>query len=115
MEELILYVPNLEKQFYNRKELQYSITQLPSLVSNTKSNVEYIKEERKLYLSSVAFGMLEFQIVLLDFEQDKITFKRGRDLPGDINDGLYELFTSLKLDFQPIEMSFLMNRPIKQN
>lgn len=111
MEELILYVPNLENQFFKKKELQHNIAQLSSSVSNTN----YIKEERKLYLSSVICGTLAFQIVLLDFEQNRITFKRNKDSPGDLTDGLYELLTSLNLDFQPIQLSFVMNRPIKQN
>ncbi|WP_318618193.1 hypothetical protein [Sporosarcina sp. YIM B06819] len=115
MEELILYVPNLEQQFYKRKELQYNITQLPSSVTGSMSHVNYVKEERKLYFNAVTFGTLEFQVMLLDFEQNKITFKGKKDPSGNINERLYELLTSLKLDFQPIQMSFMMNRPIKQN
>ncbi len=103
MEELILYVPNLEKQFKRRKELQHNITQL--------STVNYIKEGRKLYLSSVAFGTLEFQSVLLDFEHNKMTFKRKDNLPGNINEELYELLIFHQLDFQPLQQSFIMHRP----
>lgn len=98
MEELILYVPNLEKQFNRRKELQLS-------------TVNYIKEERKLYFSSVAFGTLEFQGVLLDFEHNKITFKREGNVHGDINEELYKLLISYQLDFQPLQQSFIMHRP----
>lgn len=111
LEELTLYVPNLKQQFDKREELQHNITLLSSSVLNTN----YIKEERKLYLSSVQFGTLAFQIVLLDFEQNRVTFKRKKDLPGDLYEGLSELLTSLKLDFKPIQLSFVMHRPIKQN
>lgn len=115
MEELTLYVPNLEEQIKKRKDLQQSISQLSSEVSDITSQVNYIKEERKLYLSSVIFGAIAFQNVLLDFEQNRVTFKRQKDLQGNLHNGLYELLTSLELDFQPIQLSFVMNRPIKQN
>ncbi|WP_342508516.1 hypothetical protein [Sporosarcina sp. FSL K6-2383] len=106
MEKLVLYVPNLEKQFNERKGLQQA-----SFISNTTSHVNYIKEERKLYMSSAVFGTLEFQIVLLDFEENKIIFKRKKDLPRGINEELYELLTSCQLEFQPVQLSFVMHRP----
>ncbi|WP_203248479.1 hypothetical protein [Sporosarcina beigongshangi] len=106
MEKLILYVPNLEKQFNERKELQQA-----SFISNTTSHVNYIKEERKLYMNTAVFGTLEFQVVLLDFEQNKMIFKRKKELPRDIQDELYELLTSYQLEFQPVHLSFIMHRP----
>ncbi len=115
LEELILYIPGLESQFYKKKELQETITKLSQSVSNAASTVNYIVEERKLYLSSVEFGKMEFQFILFDFVHNKITFKRQMDTPGDINRGLFELFSSLQLDFQPNKMSFIMERPAKQN
>lgn len=111
MEELILYVPNLEKQFNRRKELRENIMQLSSSNSNTMNHVNNIKEERKLYLGSVALGTLEFQSVLLDFEHNKMTFKREGTLPGNINKELYELLNTYQLDFQPLQQSFIMHRP----
>ncbi|MFJ7934337.1 hypothetical protein [Sporosarcina sp. NPDC096371] len=114
MEELTLYVPGLEAHFYKGKELQYNITQLSSSVPNSSSNVTYIKEGRKLYLSSVAFGTLEFQAMLFDFERNRITFKRKKELSKDIHDGIYEILTALKLDFQPIQQLFVTSRPFKQ-
>lgn len=94
MEELVLYVPNLEQHFNRRKELQLS-------------TMNYIKEERKLYLSPVVVGALEFQSVLLDFEHNKVTFKREKNVPEE----LYDLLTSYQLDFQPLHQSFIMHRP----
>jgi len=113
LEELVLYVPDLEKQFNRRKEWQHNMTQLSSSISNSTSHVNYIKEERKLYLRSVAFGTLEFQIILLDFEHNKVTFKRKENQPGNINEELYNLLTSYQLDFQPLQQSFIMYRPQK--
>lgn len=71
------------------------------------NHVNYIKEERKLYLNSVVFGTLEFQTVLLDFEHNKVTFKREKNLTEE----LYDLLTSYQLDFQPLQQSFIMHRP----
>lgn len=113
LEELVLYVPNLERQFNRRKELQHNITQLASSTSKTTSHVNYIKEERKLYLSSVTLGALEFQTVLLDFEHNKVTFKRKEHFPGNINEELYELLTFYQLNFQPLQQTFIMHRPQK--
>jgi len=67
----------------------------------------HIKEERKLYLGPVAFGTIEFQSVLLDFEHNKVTFKREKKVPEE----LYNLLTSYQLDFQPLHQSFIMHRP----
>ena len=113
LEELVLYVPNLERQFNRRKELQHNITQLASSTSKPTNQVFYIKEERRLYLSSVTFGTLKFQTVLLDFEHNKVTFKRKENFPGNINEELYELLTFYQLDFQPLQQSFIMHRPQK--
>ena len=114
LEELVLYVPGLETQFYKRKKLRYRITQLSRSISNTANNISYIKEERKLYLSSVAVGTMEFQSVLFDFEHNKITFKGREGSPGDIHHELYELLTSIKLEFQPIQMAFRIERNPKR-
>ena len=85
MEKLVLYVPDLESQFYHKKEFQESITPLSCTISPTINHIIYESVGRKLYFRSVAFGTMEFQFVLLDFRHNKIVFIRNRDSPGDVN------------------------------
>ncbi|MBO0601163.1 hypothetical protein I2483_05775 [Sporosarcina sp. E16_3] len=107
MEKLVLYVPNLESQFYYKKEFQESITPLSCTSTRTINHIIYEPVERKLYFRSVAFGMMEFQFVMLDFRHNKIVFMRNRVCPRDVNEWL----SSLQLNFEPRKMSFVMERP----
>lgn len=111
MEKLVLYVPDLESQFYHKKEFQESITPLSCTISNTINHIIYESVERKLHFRSVAFGKMEFQLVLLDFMHNKIVFMRKIDTPGDVNRGVYEWLSSLQFNFEPRKMSFVMERP----
>ncbi len=115
MEKLVLFIPDLEFHFYRKKEFQESIAQLAYKFSNTSSHVIYVPEERKLYLRSVSFGMMKFQLVLLDFRYNKITFVRKMDSQGDANRGVHELLSSWRFNFQPEKMSFVMERPENKN
>ncbi|NYF23522.1 hypothetical protein HDC33_000347 [Sporosarcina sp. JAI121] len=115
MEKLVLYIPDLEFQFYRKKGFQESITQLSCGVSNTTSSVIYASDERKLYFRSVAFGTMKFHLVLLDFKYNTMTFLSRTDVPGDINQGVHELLSSLQFNFQPQKMSFVMERPENKN
>lgn len=115
MEEYVVYIPNLEPLFYETKELYENVAQLANQTSNLSSNLIYLKEERKLYLRSVAFGTLEFQFVLLDFENDQILFKCSSESIGDKNRLIYEFLTTLRWDFHPEKMSYVMERRAKQN
>ena len=113
MEKLVLYVPNLESQFYHIKEFQESITPLSCTISTAINHIIYESVERKLYFRSVAFGKMEFQLVLLDFKHNKIVFMRKMNSPGDVNRGVYEWLSSLQFNFEPRKMSFVMERPKK--
>ena len=74
-----------------------------------------MSKERKLYFRSVSFGTMEFQLLLLDFRHNKVTFVRNIDSPGDVNRVIHDLLSSLQFNFQPEKMSFLMERPDKKN
>jgi hypothetical protein len=115
LEKLVLFIPDLESNFYKKKEFQENITQLSYKLSNTTSHVSYVSEERKLYFRSVSFGMMEFQLMLLDFRYNKITFVKMTDSRGDTNLGVHELLSSLQFNFQPEKMTFVMERPEKKN
>lgn len=115
MEEYVLYVQGLESLLYEKKEQLDNIVQLTHETSKPSRNAIYLREERKLYLRSVAFGTMEFQFVLLDFEYSRITFKRAKNSPGDANHQISKLLSTLQLDFQPNKMSFVMERRAKQN
>ncbi|MBE1555676.1 hypothetical protein [Sporosarcina limicola] len=115
MEEFVLYIPKLEEQFHKKKGFQEKITEVSCQVTKQRSNAIYVLEENKLYLSTVSFGAMQFQFVALDFDDNKITFKKKRDSSGDVHRGLYELLSSLQIDFAPENMSFLMERPQKEN
>ena len=115
MEKLVLFIPDLESHFYRKKEFQESITQLADKFSHASSHTVYVPEERKLYLRSVSFGMMRCQLVLLDFRYNKITFVREKNSLGDANHGVHELLSSLRFNFQPEKMSFIMERPEKKN
>lgn len=107
METLVLFVPNLESQFYRKKEFQESITPLSCTISSSINHIIYESVERKLYFRSVACGAMEFQLVMLDFRQNKIVFVRKRDPSRDVNEWL----SSLRINFEPRKMSFVMERP----
>lgn len=111
MEKIVLYVPDLESQFHHNKEFQESITPLSCTISPIINHIIYESAERKLYFRSVAFGTMEFQFVLLDFRRNNIVFVRKRNSIGDVNCGVYEWLSSLKFQFEPRKMSFVMERP----
>jgi hypothetical protein len=111
LEKLVLFIPNLESQFYNKKEFQESITPLSCPFSTSASHVNYESVERKLYFRSIALGTMEFQLVLLDFKRSKITFIRKMDSARDLNQSLYEWLSSLQFNFEPKKMSFVLERP----
>ena len=111
MEKIVLYVPNLESQFYHKKEFQESITPLSCTISPIINHIIYESVERKLYFRSVAFGTMKFQFVLLDFRHNKIVFMRKRNSSGDVNCAVYEWVSSLQFHFEPRKMSFVMERP----
>ena len=111
MEKLVLYVPNLESQFYHKEEFLKSITPLSCTISPIINHIIYESVERKLYFRSVAFGSMEFQSVLLDFRNNKIVFMRRRDSPRHVNRDVYEWLSSQQFHFEPRKMSFVMERP----
>lgn len=111
MEKIVLYVPNLESQFYKKKEFRESITPLSCTIWPNINHIIYETVERKLYFRSVAFGMMEFQYVLLDFRRNNIMFMRKRNSSGDANIGVGEWLSSLQFHFEPRKMSFVMERP----
>lgn len=113
MEEIVLYIPSLEAQFYKKKEFQSTLMQSSGSISNSSGNVNYMSEERKLYLNSITFGTIEFQFILIDFVRNQITFKRKRNSLSDTSRELYEFLSSMQLEFQPQKMSFVMERPVK--
>ena len=113
MEKLVLFIPDLESQYYNKKEFRESITHTPCTFLTTNSHTIYESVGRKLYFRSVAFGTMEFQLVLLDFKYSKITFIRNVDSPGNVNRVVYEWLSSLQFNFEPKKMSFVLERPEK--
>ncbi|MFC5589141.1 hypothetical protein ACFPRA_09600 [Sporosarcina soli] len=115
MEEYVVKIPNLESLFFETKDLYENVTQLVDQTSNPSSNLIYLKEERKLYLRSVSFGTLAFQFVSLDFENNQIHFKCSDESIGDANRQIYEFLTTLRWNFQPKKMSYVMERRAKFN
>jgi hypothetical protein len=113
LEKFVLFIPDLESQLYNKKEFRESITQLSCTVLTIPSHTIYESVGRKLYLRSVAFGTIEFQLVLLDFKCNKITFIRKMNSPGNVNRAVYEWLSSLGFNFEPKKMSFVLERPEK--
>jgi hypothetical protein len=111
MEYFVLYIPELEKQFKSKEEFKRHIMCLLSAEVNPSRKVIYKSEEQKLYLTSVSFGMMKFQSVSIDFTHNTIAFKKMMDDPVDMNLGLYNLLSTLQVEFFPKRMSYVMERP----
>lgn len=111
MEKLVLFIPDLESQFYKKKEFLESITPSLCTISTPARHINYESVERKLYLRSVTLKMMEFQLVLLDFKRSKITFIRKKDSPGDLNRTISDWLSSLQFNFEPKKMWFVLESP----
>lgn len=111
MEYFVLYIPELESQFKNKEEFKWHIMRLLCAEVNPSRKVLYKSEEQKLYLTSVSFGTMKFQSVSIDFTSNTIAFKKKTNDPDNVNLGLYNLLSSLQVEFFPKQMSYVMERP----
>ncbi|WP_124068825.1 hypothetical protein [Filibacter tadaridae] len=110
MENFVFYVPDLKKRLNSNYINQ---RQTFSETLNSTNEIIYVPEENRLYLISVEFEQVQFQLVLLDFLQNNVLFIKKKGSPGDMNEEIYKLLSSFKIDFLPKQMSFIMERSAK--
>lgn len=110
MEKIVLYIPELQRQFHTNKPFQLQVSQR-SETYGAVSNVLGGTKQRRLHLHSACFGEMPFHYVLFDFKNDSLTFKRkiGNE---DTARMLNEIFTLLQIDFAIQSISYLIERPI---
>ncbi len=112
MEEIVFYIPGLQRQFYKNEEFQYQFKHITSKNEPT-SKVVFVSKVDSLYLRSVSFASLNFQFITIDFKNNRLTFRWKRN-EDNTNRQLYEVFTSLRISFYIKSMSLIVERPIKQ-
>lgn len=112
MEEIVLYIPELQQQFYTNKPFQLQVSQRRATYGSIRT-VFAGAEQRRLHLHSASFGEMPFHYVTFDFKNNSITFKReiGKQ---DTARMLNEIFTFLQIDFTIQSMSYLIERPIRK-
>ncbi|MFS0575852.1 hypothetical protein AB1K83_09465 [Sporosarcina sp. 179-K 3D1 HS] len=110
MEKFELYVPNLRNLLENKRGCKGERAKLLKEML-PEMNAVFLPEEKRLYISSLTYGNVHFQLVSFDLENDKITFQRRSGSAGDGHRWIFELLSTLQWDFLPKQMSYVMERP----
>ncbi|KXH84004.1 hypothetical protein [Sporosarcina sp. HYO08] len=106
MEKFVLHVMDIDQHFLEIEKYRHLLA--AEFDVNSSQDIQFFKKEKELFIQAESDGRKQYDLMMIDFACNRITFKKGKQCSIHINQTAFKILSSLSVKFEPHTMSFLM-------
>lgn len=108
MEKLEIYIPSLRLQI-QKETLQQHFNFDED--NRKHMNILHIRDDDRIYIKGMRIESIEVHLISIDLKHNIIAFTTSKEIAVSMYNRIYELLTSIGIDFHPQKLLFITHRP----